>query len=108
MENCRAKRISGACALALVASVASARLASIAIAGNLITRPAALRMATSPWILSGREPGVVLGRHDLHAPHVARLVRAIVGDGVVHGADVVPHQHVPLRPLVRMEILLLS
>jgi hypothetical protein len=55
---------------------------------------------------SSREAGIILGRHDLHTAHVARLVRSVVGNRVVHRADVVPHQHVALRPLVRVKIFL--
>src|SRR6185437_5377850 len=98
MENCRAKRISGTCAAAVAAKAVSVITASIAMAGSRTARPPTLRTVSLPLILSARsgsETGVVLGRHDLQPAHVARLVRAVVGDRVVHGADVVPHQHVP-------------
>ena len=36
------------------------------------------------------------------------LVRPIVGDRVVQGADVVPHQHVTLGPAVRVLVLRLE
>src|SRR5262245_22233347 len=98
MENCRAMRISGTCAAAVVAC---ATMIEPATTGSHNANRA-MRMgipfppSTSSWPRLCSETGVVLGRHDLHAPHVARLIWSIVGHRVVHGADVVPHEHLPL------------
>src|SRR4029078_6832341 len=103
MENCRAKRISGARAAAGVASAVPA-----ATGNHKTNRAMRTGILSPPWyVLLARlrsETGIILARHDSHAPHVARLIRAIVGHRVMHGADVVPHQHLPLRPLVGVEV----
>src|SRR5215467_6943496 len=110
MENCRAKRISGAWAAAAVASMASASPVDSATAGSRAARTSTARnMSLPPWISaarSGHKPRVVPGRHDLHPAHVARLIGTVIGHGIVHGADIVPHQHVACAPLVRVEIFL--
>src|SRR5580658_6021966 len=46
--------------------------------------------------MSGHHRLIVERGHYLDAAHVARLVRGVVGNGVVHGADIVPHQNVAL------------
>src|SRR5215471_727028 len=56
---------------------------------------------------SRRHGRVVLGGHHLQAPHVTRLVRTIVGDGIVYRTDVVPHQHVAFGPFMSVEELVL-
>src|SRR5205807_3548443 len=44
-------------------------------------------------------------RHHLAAFDEARLVRPVVGDRVVDGAEVLPHQHVALLPAVHVAVL---
>src|SRR5262249_61738638 len=58
------------------------------------------RLSATILFRSGGEAGVVLGRHDLYATHVARLVRGGVGHGGLHPGAGVPRHHVALRPPV--------
>src|SRR5277367_363875 len=55
--------------------------------------------------ISGHHRLIVERGHHLDAAHVARLVGGVVGNGVVHGTDIVPHQHVALGPVVCVQIL---
>src|SRR5277367_2861810 len=54
---------------------------------------------------SGHHRLIVQRGHYLDAAHIARLVRGVVGNGVVDGADIIPHQDVALGPMVRVEVL---
>src|SRR5262249_3630258 len=47
-------------------------------------------------------------RHHLAALDEARLVRPVIGDGVVNGAEVLPHQHVAFLPAVHVAVLRLE
>src|SRR3954454_21873981 len=82
------------------------RLAPVTMA----VRPAiVVNMAGSPRMvfLFGcfcQQLPVVQRRHHLYAAHISRLVGGVVADRVVHRADVVPHQYVANRPVVRIEI----
>src|SRR5208282_3738631 len=47
-------------------------------------------------------------RHRLAAPYVTMLVRTIIRDRVVDGAQIVPQQHVALRPAMRVAVFRLK
>src|SRR5947209_3605469 len=110
MENCRAKRTSGTCAAAVAINAVSARHERIETLGKLAVRPLGKCMRLSTGAGRTRQlrgsrcqPRIILRSHNLHAPHVARLVRTVVGNCVMYRPDIVPHQHIALRPMVRME-----
>src|ERR1700727_3369666 len=68
-----------------------------------IVRAVSTPMPPAPPVMTMRLPAnsdmsrhqalVIQRCHHLHAAHVAWFIRCVAADGIVHGADVVPHQY---------------
>src|SRR5581483_6890678 len=81
---------------------ASGRGSAIAGAGAaLASRP---RRTSNVAALRGEARIEHSVRHRLAASHEAMLVCLAIGDGFVHRADVVPHQHIAFCPSMRIAI----